>query len=147
MSDHASRFNAGKTRTTLLLEAPIAIEGATRVLEYGCTKYSRRNWKKGFPFLEIVDAMMRHTLKFVNGEEFDYEGQAHVDCILVNALFLAELTRTHPHMDDRIIQVRDPETGEIRATEDLAKLYDEYMRNKNGEFESKQPPKPTGKRR
>lgn len=35
--------------------------GLARVLEYGCKKYSRNNWKSGFKYSRLLDAALRHT--------------------------------------------------------------------------------------
>ena len=122
------RYNYGKPKLSLVLEAPNALIAATRVLESGCVKYSRRNWKKGFLFTEIIDAMMRHTLAFMNGENTDEEGLRHIDCMLVNALFLSELSLTKPYFDDRKFIGRDSD-GKMLSIEELKEPYDLF----NGE--------------
>ena len=103
--DAALRFNKGKPKLSILLDAPNALLGVTKVLEHGADKYGKRNWKKGLPTSEIVDSLLRHLIAFSKGENVDEEsGDArllHVDQILANALFLAEMMRIHPEMDDR----------------------------------------------
>jgi len=101
----AKRFNRGKPRLSLLLAAPDALEGITRVLEYGAEKYGRDNWLQGLPFTEVVDSALRHLLKWFKGEELDEEsGLPHVDHIACNVLFICQFWRTHNDFDDRAIK-------------------------------------------
>ena len=100
--EHATRHNEGKPKFSILDEMPSALEGVVRVLEDGAKVYGRRNYQKGLPLSEVYDSMRRHQLAWLNGEDLDKKsGLPHVDHILANALFLAELTRRTPHMDDR----------------------------------------------
>ncbi|QQP96530.1 dATP/dGTP diphosphohydrolase domain-containing protein [Lysobacter enzymogenes] len=96
------RHNAGKPKLSLVLEARHALAGAARVLEFGATKYSRANWRKGLKHTEVADCLSRHLAAYLAGEDRDEEsGELHIDHVLVNALFLAEVARTHPGLDDR----------------------------------------------
>lgn len=101
-NDTALRFNEGKARLSLLLDAPHAVEGVVEVLEYGCKKYSRSNWKKGLNHTEVIDSMLRHISSYLKGEDVDKEsGLPHVDHVATNAIFLSELVRIKPEFDDR----------------------------------------------
>jgi hypothetical protein len=102
MTEQAARYNDDKPKLSMVLEMPNAVEGVARVLEYGARKYARNNYKKGLPFTEVADSLLRHLVKFLNGEDVDEESrQFHVDCVSVNALFLAEFFRTRKEFDDR----------------------------------------------
>ena len=108
----AVRFNENKPQLSYILDAPNAMEGMVRVLEFGAIKYSRGNWKKGFPLSTVIDSMLRHLMKYQNGEDLDlnkdgkadkdHSGLPHVDHIMCNAMFLSELSKTNPELwDDR----------------------------------------------
>lgn len=101
-SDKGLRFNAGKPPVSMMLEAKNAVNGCSEVLQFGASKYARGNWHKGLKHTEIVDSMLRHISSYLAGEDNDEESKLpHVDHILCNALFLAEMFRTHPELDDR----------------------------------------------
>lgn len=98
----ASRYNAGKSPLSMILEARHALEGMAGVLEFGAKKYARGNWHKGLPHADICDSMLRHISAYLSGEDIDPEsGKPHVDHIFTNAMFLAEGYRTHPELDNR----------------------------------------------
>ncbi len=97
-----NRNNSSKPRLSLVLEASHALEGAARVLEDGILEYGRANWRKGLVHSEVVDSLLRHLTRYMAGETNDLKsGRPHADHILCNAIFLAELQRTHPDLDDR----------------------------------------------
>ena len=96
------RNNAGKPKIHFVLEAKEALEGASRVLEYGAENYARGNWKKGLNVTQTIDSLARHLMAYLNGEDNDEEsGLPHVDHVLTNALFLATHAR-NPQLDDRL---------------------------------------------
>lgn len=109
MSDHGSlpdrtptgtKHDSGKPRMELL--SPIALEGIARVLAFGASKYNDENWRGGMKWKRIVGSLLRHTFKFLGGEDLDPEsGLPHVDHIGCNAMFLCEYFRTYKDNDDR----------------------------------------------
>ena len=98
--DKALRYNAGKTQWSYL---PMAeIEDLIKVLEYGATKYTKDNWKKGEYISRITDSLMRHIRAYCyEGEDIDSEsGLNHIGHILANVVFL-KYNQGHPTFDDR----------------------------------------------
>lgn len=85
----AVKHDAGKRDWSLLPYD--SIEEIVKVLEFGATKYARDNWKQGegFKYSRTFNAIMRHMLAFMRGEDKDPETGlshwAHVGC---NVLFI-----------------------------------------------------------
>lgn len=78
----------GKVRWSLI---PFkALEHVTNILNFGATtKYAMDNWKNVPNKSPYLDAIMRHTIKYINGEELDEEcNENHLACAICNALFL-----------------------------------------------------------
>lgn len=99
-SPEGLRYDDGKPPLTLL--DPLALEGTAAVLGFGAKKYSANNWKKGMAWSKVIGSLMRHTLKFISGEDLDPEsGLPHVDHIMCNAMFLSYYYRKHKAKDDR----------------------------------------------
>lgn len=96
----ADRFNDGKVQLSYLPTK--AQESEARVWMKGAKKYTRDNWKKGLPFLSVIDSMLRHVLAFKEGENNDPEtGESHMGHVRCNAAMLIEFLESHPELDDR----------------------------------------------
>jgi len=96
----ANRKDTGKPRMDLL--DPIALEGIAAVLAMGARKYAEHNWRKGMSWGQCLASLLRHTFKFMNGEDLDEEsGLPHVDHIACNAMFLCRYFRSNKALDDR----------------------------------------------
>lgn len=80
----------GKLRPTLVPEGLIWAVSAVR--EYGCQKYKDpENWKQVEP-QRYKDALYRHWLKYLSGEELDKESQLpHLWHLACNVAFLIEM--------------------------------------------------------
>jgi hypothetical protein len=96
----AKRYNQGKAKLTYV---PLALkEGCARGMVYGATKYERDNWKKGFPWTEVMDCLMRHAEAWTEGEDIDAEsGLNHLDLLACNAAFLLHMVKHKTGTDDR----------------------------------------------
>jgi len=107
------RYNETKPKWSLVdFESLIPM---VRVLEYGAKKYNAFNWKKGLPYTETIESMLRHIYAFLNGEDLDPEsGLSHIGHIMCNAMFLSYYYEYCGDMDDRFRDKRkkDSETKE-----------------------------------
>jgi hypothetical protein len=74
-----------------------AMEEVIRVLEKGAVKYGADNYKKGLNRYQVLDAMQRHLVELMKGNEEDeetfYHHAAHIIC---NAMFYL-----HNHMHEK----------------------------------------------
>jgi hypothetical protein len=82
-----SEFTTGAVRDASIgkglpsLIPPVAIRKLARRFEDGATKYGRDNWMKGIPLSRYVDAIYRHTMAAVEGQQ----DEDHIGAILWNA--------------------------------------------------------------
>ncbi len=107
----ADRFNTGKPELSYLLSAPYAIEGLCEAFTFGAKKYSRDNWKQGFPANQLINSLLRHLTAYANGDPIDEEsGINHLNMVLWNALVLA----------DEYNGLRPPKVTEVLHLEDEA---------------------------
>ena len=85
-----AKADAGKPRPTLV---PVSlIQAVTAIREYGCAKYhDPDNWKRVEP-QRYRDALFRHWLAYLSGEEMDPEsGLPHLWHVACNVAFLIEM--------------------------------------------------------
>jgi hypothetical protein len=99
------RHNEGKIPVQLVPTS--AITGIAKVLEAGMLKYPKDNWRRGMAWTTVYASLMRHLLKWMDGEDIDSETKCkHLDHVLCNAAFLAEYSETCPELDDRYKKVK-----------------------------------------
>lgn len=85
--ERALRYNDGKPRPSLI--DPNFIMGLAEVLEMGAQKYGDYNWQKGMNQKDIMDSLMRHSLKYLSGNIEDEESGLHEMLhIAANAMFV-----------------------------------------------------------
>ena len=94
-SETGLRFNEGKPRWSLMSYK--AMEPMIKVLEYGATKYTDHNWKKGLNSVEILECLQRHLAALMDGEKMDQESmQQHIGHIMCNAMFYSYFENVEP---------------------------------------------------
>ncbi len=78
------------------------LEQVAMVRAFGAKKYSKNNWKNGFPVTRSLAAVLRHIFLFLRGETNDSESGlshlAHAVCGLEHAIY--DMAH-HPENDDR----------------------------------------------
>ena len=100
--EQALRYNDGKLRWSLIDRE--SLEEMVKVLEIGSEKYDDHNWKKGLPFTEVSESLLRHMFAFMKGEDNDKEsGKLHLAHVMCNAMFLIYMHREKPEFDNRLI--------------------------------------------
>ena len=94
------RKNEGKLPVELLPASGLI--AVAKVLEQGAKKYAPRNWERGMKWMICYACILRHLLKWLQGEKVDSEsGLSHMAHIACNAFFLIEYEETCPELDDR----------------------------------------------
>lgn len=82
------RNDTGKPRWDLLPHD--ATEQVVMVLTVGANKYDARNWENGMAWSRCFGSMMRHSWRWLAGEDRDPEtGLLHMAHAACNAMFLA----------------------------------------------------------
>jgi len=87
---------------------PMCILAVGAVLAASVEKYPNDddgtpNWYKGGSYRGFAASIMRHTLKFLAGEDIDSEsGLPHMDHIQTNSMFLSSWQRRGVGADDRL---------------------------------------------
>jgi len=96
----AMKFDKEKPRLDLVdFEA---LEGLAQVLTFGAQKYAANNWRNGFEYSRVIAALLRHLSAIQRGEDVDPEsGLPHVDHLGCCWMFLSNLMKTRPDLDDR----------------------------------------------
>lgn len=81
------------------------LEGITKVLAFGATKYEPWNWAKGIKYSRVFSAMMRHLWAWHKGEELDSETGLnhlyHAACCLMFLCHYQSNRRQYKGFDDR----------------------------------------------
>jgi hypothetical protein len=99
----AQKLDAGKPRWDLL---PFdALDDVAKVMAFGATKYSARNWEQGLSWGRLLAACLRHVTAWARGIEADEETGlphlAHATCCL---LMLAASVKRGIGGDDRAVK-------------------------------------------
>ena len=86
-----------------------ALEGLAKVLTFGAKKYDEHNWRNGISYSRLTAAMLRHLAALQKGEDIDAEsGLPHIDHLGCCWMFLSNMTKTRPDLDDRYKDAKHP---------------------------------------
>lgn len=79
-----------ENKTPIGLLPPEAIFEIGKVFDFGARKYSPHNWRGGFRWSRLYDAVLRHLFAWIGGEDKDPESGlshlAHAACGLMMLL-------------------------------------------------------------
>jgi hypothetical protein len=79
-----------------------AVAEIAKVLDFGAKKYSRHNWRTGFPWTRVLAASLRHLWAWAGGQDKDPEtGLSHLAHAGCNILFLITFELSQTGTDDR----------------------------------------------
>lgn len=79
-----------------------ALEQEAQAFAFGANKYGKYNFRKGIEYTRLLDAVMRHTLAFTDGEDFDPEsGESHLAHARANLAMLIYMVKHKSELDDR----------------------------------------------
>ncbi len=96
-----------------------SVIAAARAFTFGAKKYSPWNWMKGFEWLRLFGAVLRHLFAWAAGEKKDPEsGLCHLDHALASLMMLQTHTELKLGVDDRafnVVQLPDAASGFIPA--------------------------------
>lgn len=88
-------------------------------LGIGASKYSDRNWERGYEWSKSYASLQRHIVAWWGGEDNDPElGSSHLAAVAFHVLVLLEYLETHPEFDDRPTTVRRRLDAGLAGTED-----------------------------
>ena len=100
MTAEGRKDDTGKLRYDLIPPEPLA--GLAQVYTIGAKKYADRNWEKGLAYGRVYAALMRHLETWRMGEDWDLDGQHHLDSVAWCAFALRtyEARRLGADLDD-----------------------------------------------
>ena len=100
MPANGKKHDSDKPRVDLLPTFPLVCVG--RVLGFGAKKYDAHNWRGGIAYSRLYGAILRHLYAWADGEDTDEEtGFNHLDHALTECMFLRQMVKDRPDLDDR----------------------------------------------
>lgn len=99
----------------LFTAPPVGMVEYGKVCSYGSRdKYAQNNWRYGFVWSLSANALLRHYLAWVGGEDHDPEsGLHHMAHAAWHALVLVQFSVDHPSLDDRFGMPAHPKQGRL----------------------------------
>lgn len=103
----------GRKDIELFTAPPLALREYGKVCSYGSNgKYAPNNWRLGFQWSLSANALLRHYLAWVGGEDLDPEsGLHHMAHAMWHCAVLVQYATDHPELDDRFGGPACPATG------------------------------------
>lgn len=84
-----NKETTGKVPVELIPWAPVL--AMCQVLQFGAQKYEDWNWYKGVPMMSLMGSILRHSFKWICGEDNDTEsGLPHPAHIMCNCAFILQ---------------------------------------------------------
>ncbi|KQW00062.1 hypothetical protein ASC87_19945 [Rhizobacter sp. Root1221] len=81
---------------------PEALLEIAKAFTFGAKKYSANNWRKGFKWMRVTGALLRHVYAWMRGEKADPEsGLSHLAHAGACLCFLLTFEATGTGEDDR----------------------------------------------
>jgi hypothetical protein len=92
----------GSKPSQLASVAPYGLAMVGEVCGMGAEKYDLHNYRKGYKWSLSSNALFRHVLAFLDGQDLDEEsGLPHMAHAAWHAMVLVQFMRDHPDFDDR----------------------------------------------
>lgn len=92
----------GDTKLPLAWVPPAAVIYCARAFQIGGNKYGPYNWRaKSVRQMVYLNALLRHAMCLIDGEDVDTEGNSHLGAIMACAGILADAKETGNLIDDR----------------------------------------------
>lgn len=111
----------GNKKSPISLVPASAIIYLAEAFKEGARKYGAYNWRtKKVQTLIYCDAIMRHLLAYIDGEDIDKEsGKHHLSGVLASAAVLIDATETGNLIDNRPTKGKASEILSRNSTENL----------------------------
>ena len=94
------KYDEGKPELGLVPKSLIWAVGI--ILTFGAKKYGPNNWRNGFIWSRVYNALLRHLTAWWGGEDLDTEtGKSHLWHAACELAFLIEFEESRTGQDDR----------------------------------------------
>ena len=105
------------------------LEQIVAVFEHGAERYGANNWRQGFRYGRLWNAMMRHLVAFKKGENTDQSGHHHLahaaaTCLMLLAHHNEQLGRDDRTRDEDILIRNSHVNGETHEDSRLSIVSD-----------------------
>jgi hypothetical protein len=102
ITDPITGGQKGSKSSQLSCAPPEGLRELGKVFAMGAAKYERHNFRKGYAWSLSADALLRHVIEWIDGNDLDDEsGLNHLAHAAWHCLNLIQYTQDHPELDDR----------------------------------------------